>query len=229
MRRITTMAALSVLMLALTAGVALAVTATGSDRPDDQARPGAELSPKQRAEFVAVAKRVAGLNDAQVAAALKNPASLAAIPVRAEVQRTETQPAARAQEGERSPSAASTSYCRRFASTVNYFNAYGTLLASYKVSRVWCWNYSAITYVSVPSVSGTVTEKGAALGWRYDGVIAKSDYYFYYDGLSRGGHVSRRKGSFSVCNAASGCFLKKTPKVSIFGFYDGRGYQRSST
>ncbi len=146
----------------------------------------------------------------------------------AEVRTTETEPIAQAREGERSPSAAATSYCRRFVSTVNYRNTYGTLLASYRVSRVWCWNYSSITYVSVPAVSGTVTEKGKALGWRYDGVIAKSDAYFYYDGLSRGGHVSRRKGSFSVCNAQSGCFLMKTPRVVIFGFYDGRGRQRSS-
>lgn len=152
----------------------------------------------------------------------------AAVPVRADVVPLETEPTASVQDqGGESLSAAATSYCRKIGSIVNYKNAYGTRLASYKVSRTWCWNYSAITYVSVPAVSGTVTEKGAALGWRYNGVIAKSDYYFYYDGLSRGGHLSHRKGKFSVCNAASGCFLQKTPRVSLYGYYDGRGYQIS--
>ena len=152
----------------------------------------------------------------------------AAVPVRADVVPLETEPTASVQnQGEESLSAA-TSYCRRIGSMVTYKNAYGTLLAYYKVSRDWCWNYSAITYVSVPKVSGIVTAKGASLGWRYNGVIAKSDYYFYYDGLSRGGHVSHRKGKFSVCNAASGCYLQKTPRVSLYGFYDGQGYQRSA-
>ena len=224
-RTIKVMAAVA-LLVALTAGMALAAAPRGNDHA--QARSEVKLSPQQRAEFVAGAKRVAGLNDAQIAAALKDPATLAAVPVRAEVRPVETQPTAQARGGERSASAAATSYCRRFGSTVNYANAYGTLLASYNVSRVWCWDYSSITYVSVPTVSGTVTERGTALGWRYNGVIARSDAYFYYDGLSRGGHVSRRKGSFSVCNASSGCFLQKTPQVNIFGFYDGRGYQRSS-
>ena len=226
-RTIKVMAAVA-LLLALTAGMALAAAPEGNDHA--KAKPEVELSPRQHAEFVAGAKKVAGLNSAQITAALKNPATLAAVPVRAEVRTSETEPTARAQEdraGE-SFSATATSYCRRFASTVNYTNAYGTLLASYKVSRVWCWDYSAITYVSVPEVSGTVTARGAALGWRYNGLIARSDAYFYYDGRSRGGHVSRRKGSFSVCNASSGCFLTKTPQVSIFGYYDGRGYQKSS-
>ena len=226
MRKITTMAVLAVLLLALTAGVA--VSATPGDNGRAEARAGVDLSPQQRAQFVAGAKKVAGLNDAQIAAALKDPKTFAAVPVRAEVRPFETEPTAVAQDGGGEfSSAAATSYCQRLGSTVDYGSAYGVPLASFKVSRVWCWNYSAITYVSVPAVSGTVSRGGAALGWRYNGVIERSDAYLYYDGLSRGGHVSRRKGSFSVCNAESGCFLQKTPKVSIFGFYDGWGYQRS--
>ena len=224
MHRTIKLAVLAVLMLALTAGVALG-TPRGSNV---QAGPGVKLTSEQRAQFVAGAKKVAGMNDAQIASALRDPAAFAAVPMRAEVRPLETAPTPRVQESERSSSPASTSYCRSLGSVVNYKNAYGTLLASYKVSRSWCWNYSAITYVSVPAVSGTVTEKGAALGWRYNGVIAKSDAYFYYDGLSRGGHVSRRKGSFSVCNASSGCFLQKTPQVRIWGYYDGRGFQSST-
>lgn len=221
MGRTIKLTVVAALMLALTATVAMGASST-------QAGPGVRLSPEQRAEFVAGAKKTAGLSDAQIASALKNPATFAAVPVRAEVRTLETEPAAQTREGGESSSAAATSYCRKLSGTVDYTNAYGTLLASYKVSRTWCWDYSAITHVSVPAVSGTVTQKGAALGWRYNGVIAKSDAYFYYKGVSEGGHVSRRKGSFSACNSASGCFLQKAPQVKIWGHYDGRGYQRST-
>ena len=186
-----------------------------------------ELTPQQRKEFVAGAREVAGLNRAQIADALEDPATLAAIPVSAEVRTVETQPAAQQvqEEGTRSSLAAAV-YCKPFKSVTNYRNAYGTLLARYKVTKSWCWDYAKIVSVTLPQVSGFVTRDGASLGWRYNGVTERSDYYFTYKNVKRGGHASYRKGSFSICNS-SGCLPDQTPQISILVHYDGYGYQSS--
>lgn len=209
------------LMLALAAGVAM-----GATRGDSaHAGPGGSLASDQREEFAAGAKKTAGLSDAQISAALEDPAVLASIPVRTEVLPLKSEPVAPPQEDGRSSSAATTAYCRSFVSQVNYKNAYGTLLASFKVDRTWCWNYSSVTYASIPAVSGTVTRAGAAGGWRYDGVLSRSDYFFSYDGRSRGGYFSYRKGSFTVCNATYGCYMQKTPQVRFWAYYNGQAKQ----
>lgn len=211
------------LMLALATGVAM-----GATRGDDtQAGPGTGLSPGQREEFVAGAKKTAGLNDAQIRAALEDPAALAAIPVQSEVLPLKPEPVAQPRQDGKTTSAAAgaTPTCRSFTSQVNYKNTYGTLLASFKVGRTWCWDYSSVTYASVPAVSGAVTKAGAAGGWRYDGVLSRSDYFFTHNGRTRGGYFSYRKGGFTVCNAANGCYMRKTPQVRFWAYYDGRANQ----
>lgn len=219
------MAALWMLVFALTAGVAMGATRGG----DDRAGSGVTLTPDQREEFVAGAKKVAGLNDAQIRAALKDPAALAAIPVQTEVLQFKSEPEAQRREGgENATSAAAASTCRSFTSQVNYKNTYRTVLASFKVGRTWCWNYSSVTYASVPAVSGVVTKAGAAGGWRYNGVLSRSDYFFVHDGRTRGGYFSYRKGSFTVCTAANGCYMQKTPQVRFWAYYDGQARQSNT-
>lgn len=225
MHRTIKLAVLAILMLALTAGVVLETPRESNA----QAGPGVKLTSEQRAQFVAGAKKVAGMNDAQIRAALEDPAALAAVPVQTEVLPFKPEPEAQRRVGdEDAPSAAAASTCRSFTSQVNYKNTYRTVLASFKVGRSWCWNYSSVTYASVPAVSGVVTKAGATAGWRYNGVLSRSDYFFTHDGRNRGGYSSYRKGSFTVCTAANGCYMQKTPQVRFWAYYDGQARQSTT-
>lgn len=123
--------------------------------------------------------------------------------------------------------AAAPSECRSIGGPISYGDQSG-LLATFRMSQTICWNYQELTYVSQPRVSGEVTKLGASKGWRYDGLIRRSDRYFAYKGVSDGGHKSIRQGSFSVCSgggSGESCVQVKTPRIKIFGFYDRGGYQ----
>ena len=115
------------------------------------------------------------------------------------------------------------SNCNGFSRLITYRDESERLLAYFQMSQKWCWNFSAITYVSKPTVAGKVTKLGAARGWRYDGLLIKNDYYFAYKGLSRGGHTSIRKGGFRVCAKNNQCY-QKAPWVKINVYYDAQGF-----
>ena len=111
------------------------------------------------------------------------------------------------------------STCRTIGGPINYTEN-GRLLAYFYMGQRICWNYSELTFVSRPTVTGKVTQFGAAKGWRYDGIIGGRDVYFLYKGVSDGGHKSTRVGSFSVCSREGACTQISRPKIKIIGLYD---------
>lgn len=117
------------------------------------------------------------------------------------------------------------STCKGAQRTVNYTDTSGQKLAYFQLYKSWCWNGSAITYVSQPKTVAKVTKLGAARGWSYDGLINKRDFYFAYKGNSRGGHASIREGSFDVCAEGTRCY-QRTPKVELFVYQNGQAYSR---
>ena len=151
-------------MVVLSAGVLFALSAVLGTV--SLAKPGQgnsnELTPQQRAEFVAGAKEVAGLDDAQIAAALKNPDAVAAIPVNFEV--VDNSSPAPSFQGERSRSTAAA--CAAVSGETTYRNARGKLLARFATYREFCYNGSAITYLAPLQVGGGATNLGASRGWR---------------------------------------------------------------
>lgn len=188
------------------------------------ARPGGgdsagKLTREQREQFAAGAREVAGLSEAQISAALKDPAARAAIPVYAEAV-----PFAPETSGSSAQSrGALATKCKTAGGQVNYYNNSGQVLAYFRVLKNWCFDYSRITSVPAPTVSAGATDLGARVGWRYKGLLRGNDYYVPYKGLSRGGHVSSRTGNFKVCTAATDC-IQKTPRVRVTVYYDGNSY-----
>ena len=126
-----------------------------------------------------------------------------------------------APQGENARSAASAN-CKTLGGRVNYYNSSNQLLAYFQSVQQWCWDYYSVTYASTPTVSGVVTQAGAASGWRYRGVVARSDYFFEYQGRPYGGHVSGRQGRF-VYRTSSGR-AEKLPKIKLVTYYNGNGY-----
>lgn len=119
-------------------------------------------------------------------------------------------------------------YCGQLGSRVDYYNVNEELLASFKMKKFWCWNYSAITYAPSPEAQASVTPLGEQGGWKYRGIAASTEKYMAYDSLSRGAHRSYREGAFDVCTRATGCRLTGTPQIRITVFYNGRGLNEAS-
>lgn len=217
------LAAMSVLVaLSLALGIGGMASAQPADNASSKARGAAAgLTAEQRKEFVAGARKVAGLTDAQISAALKNPAALRGIPVRVQEIRTAPKSSEQSRSQDSQIQSTVTPYCATITGGTTYSNVYRQPLASFKVSRRWCWDYSTVTSVSVPTVTGTVTQTGAAGGWRYKGLTGSSDSFITYNNRVRGGHVSYRRGSFTACTYELGCYLFKAPWVKSTVYYNG--------
>lgn len=211
------------LLVVLSAGVLFALSAVLATV--SLAKPGQgnsnKLTPQQRAAFVAGAKEVAGLNDAQIAAVLKNPDAVDAIPVSFEV--ADNSSLAPSVQGERSRSAAAA--CADVGGEANYRNVRGELLARFATYREFCYNGAAITHLAPLQMDGGVTNLGESKGWRYQGVVDSKNQYFTYKGRPQGGHKTVRVASFKVCPEGAQCF-KKVPKVGLYVHFDGFRYPR---
>jgi hypothetical protein len=212
------------LLVVLSAGVLFALSAVLGTV--SLAKPGQRdsdrLTPQQRAEFVAGAQEVAGLTDVQIAAALKNPDAVAAIPVSFGV--VDNSSPAPSFQGERSRSAAAAA-CAAVSGEANYRNIRGELLARFATYREFCYNGFAITYLTPLQVGGGVTRLGASRGWRYQGVVYSKGGYFPYKGRPQGGHKAVRTASFKACPEGMNCF-RTLPKIGLYVHYDGFRYPR---
>lgn len=210
------------LLIVLSAGVLFALSAVLATTSLAKPGQGNKLTPQQRQEFIVGAKEVAGLNDAQIAAALKNPDAVDAIPVSVDVDEIGG-PATTAASGQRSRAAAAA--CANVRGEANYRNVRGESLANFAAYREFCYNGVAITYLAPAQVGGGVTELGASKGWRYQGVVESKNQYFTYKGRPQGGHKTIRVASFKVCAEGMTCF-KKVPKVGLYVHFDGFRYPR---
>jgi hypothetical protein len=181
------------------------------------------LTPQQRAEFVAGAQEVAGLTDVQIAAALKNPDAVAAIPVSFEA--VDNSSPAPSFQAERSQSTASAAACAAVSGKASYRNIRGELLARFATYREFCYNGFAITYLAPLQVSAGATRLGASRGWSYQGVVYSKGGYFPYKGRSQGGHKAVRTASFKACPEGMNCF-QTLPKIGLYVHYDGFRYPR---
>lgn len=207
--------------LAFVAGAIVSGAAQASQEPD-ASEP--RLSPQKRAEFILRTRKVAGLDGSEITAALRDPAAVEAVPVRARISKSGPGPVSG--NGERTALAAQR--CGQLASRIEYYNINNQLLGYFTAKKIWCWDYSAVTYAPAASVSGGVTQKGASAGWKYRGVVSGSEYYLKYNGRARGAHRSYRKGAFDICTPQSGCFLSKTPQVRITGYHNGWGLNEAA-
>ena len=210
------------LLVVLSAGVLLALSAVLGTVALAKPGQGNKLTPQQRQEFIVGAKEVAGLNDAQIAAALKNPDAVDAIPVSFEVEDLGGPATTPSLQGERFRSAAAAA-CANVRGEANYRNVRGESLANFAVYREFCFNGAAITYLSPAQVGGGVTNLGASKGWSYQGVVDRKNQFFMYKGRSQGGHKTVRVASFKVCPEGASCF-KKLPRVALYVHFDGFRY-----
>lgn len=181
---------------------------------------GTNLTPEQRERFAEGAKGVAGLSDDEISAALKDPASVEAIPVR--VEETLEGPD---RDGARSTAA----NCTSMSASRNYYNVRGEKLFHFSGRKEWCFNYSsAVTYAPRATIGHVITPTGHEAGWRYTGVAERAEKYAKFRGFPRGSHTSRFVVRFRTCKPQSGC-MHVYPQYRGVGNYDGTGYQRTKT
>lgn len=181
-----------------------------------------KLSGKQRAKFAKQAKRVSGLNKAEVEQALKDPKLFAGVATSAEKRVT------RLPSSENSlTSQAVAPSCKAITASIDFRNSRGWLLHVYKIRKKWCYNGRKVTAIKWVVDRSYVTGTGNWLGWRYRGIKRRQDNYFYALGNYRGGHRSYRRGFFERClllNTGFTCRIGTTRPVIVHKSYGNGGW-----
>lgn len=204
--------ALTVLLslVVLVAMTAMAPAATARDRSAPL------LTAEQVDAFKDGAREVAGLSDAQIAVALRDPVALQGVPVSVKVTSNMDRKAGIAPDAGLTATYGKTAWVK-----VSYYNIFNIRLASFKLNKYWEYNYSRDTSAPAPWVNASVTGTGAATGWEYKGIIGQTDYYYSWNGVWHGGHKSYRQGKFTTCIIKIGCWQSKQPWISIYAHYNG--------
>ena len=183
-----------------------------------------KLSQKERADFAKKAKQVAGLNEAQISQAIKNPRLFAGTPTSVEPDVTR----AGNKSGSLSLSRASGARgCDTLRKGINYNNLFGTRLYRFQINKRWCWNGRRVTAIKFVTDRSYVTSFGSLVtGWRYRGIKQRQNNYFYALGNYRGGHRTFRRGFFEQCivlKSGFTCGIRRNRPSTIYRNY-GNGY-----
>jgi hypothetical protein len=199
--RVTTIAVIAGLMALLLVfnGV---VRAQPSDSAEPRESTATTLTAEERAAFVEGAKKVAGLNDAQIAKVLKNPEMIDDIPVSTRfTSRTVEAPSTTVSGGTQQARAAYAPVTRTKLATLNYNDANGKLLFKTEVIKTWVFDGDRVISGSMNDVTTWVREDARyspeAGGWRYaEDSEAHTERFVAYAGRANGGHKSTFAGRF---------------------------------
>ncbi len=201
-------------VIAVLAAGLLAIPPAAAAQPGDVA-----LTDAQQEEFREAAT-AAGLSGAAIEAALADPAVLAATPVRVEVEEAEVHPVAMpVQPGLARHRVVRATWRIR---TMTYRNAWGARILSFTVRKYWEYDMRRVVAAPPARSWANITRLGAAGGWEYKGVVARSDHYVRYAGRSRGAHDSFRQAKFTHCAFKIGCVGAAHPRITIRGYYHGK-------
>ena len=161
-----------------------------------------KLNPKQRAEFVEGAEKVAGLNDRQIAAALKDPQTIRAIPVevKTDVSKQPLVSPTAPKPGFAAPQAAlysSTLTCDKKAT-----NIYRQTVLTYTVRHTWEYSKGGKKVLSYSVAPRGKVAFFAKPFWRFQGPVANQ---------SKDRYMGNRRGVYSY---QTGKFVRKIPLPS---------------
>lgn len=178
------------------------------------------LTAEQEAEFRTGAKEVGGLTDQEVEQALEDAQLLQGVPVRAEEYEDSEDSTSLDQPASESDITTQAVRCGTLTTGKKYVNIFGTVLFRFEVPKYWCWDYYRVTYAPSPAGRPYLTVAGNVLGWRWDTVTSRSDYYLYANGNYRGGHRSFRAGRFLRC-VGTYCYNQATLNITQRVYYNG--------
>jgi hypothetical protein len=88
------------------------------------------------------------------------------------------------------------------------------ILAWYRMTTYYCWNFKTVTYHST-SVTAGITTTGAAGGWQYDGTPDGIHFHCYVaSGSTRNcsGNQEQAQGQFKACLAK--CYSSWSPTIT---------------
>ena len=193
------------------------------------------LSPKQRADFVKGAKEVAGLNDQQIAAALKDPETLYKIPVKSTVQTSEKVTSPAPSTTGKFQAQAYAPKCKTYQYVKQLVDIKNRPMLSFTGYKNWCFNgehvLSAEWSPKPPNMkivtwirSDVKWVQGQKDGYRYvKSAERRSNSFMNFEGRWHGAHRSVGFGRFEWRVIG----WNQTPEiiranVGRMGIYDGR-------
>ena len=223
-------AAVALTMLVLLGAMEGSVLANPAGDVRKEGRGNTNLTAKQRAEFIAGAKKVAGLDDEQIAKVLDNPEMIDDIPVSTKFSsRFVEAPAAEAPD----TTMTQTAYApitRRKLAILEYNDANGRLLFKTEAMKTWVFDGDRVISGSMDDVTTWIREDARYTpetgGWRYEeSVEGHTDRFVPVDGRTYGGHKSTVAGRFDFFNfgdARPSSAVKQG--IAQTGHYDGTCY-----
>lgn len=194
-------AAVALAMLVLLGAMEGSVLANPAGDVRKEGRGNTNLTAKQRAEFVSGAKKVAGLDDEQIAKVLDNPEMIDDIPVSTEFSsRFVEAPAAEAPDTTMTQ-AAYAPITRRKLAIYEYNDVNGQLLFKTEAMKTWVFDGDRVISGNMDDVTTWVREDARYTpdtgGWRYEeSVEGHTERFVPVDGLTYGGHKSTFAGRF---------------------------------
>jgi hypothetical protein len=186
----------------------------------------AGLTTQERAAFIASAKKVAGLNDAQIKRVLENPEMIDDIPVSKKfTSRIVDSPTA--SSGGTQVRTAIEPVTRRKLATLQYNDANGQLLFKLEATKVWVVDGERVLSGSMNEVTSWVREDARYTpeggGWRFaEDAESHTDRFVSFDGRAYGGHKSTLATRFDYFEpyATQPIGLVRQGLIQI-GHYDG--------
>jgi hypothetical protein len=106
---------------------------------------------------------------------------------------------------------ASASGCNTVDAWKNLYTALGFLAYRWHQTKYRCWSGGAITTVSI----GTYVSHSDGMNF-YRGLLSKDQWYYSWNGNSKGGHYSIRQAIMENCIPLVGCWVSKYPFVKTW-------------
>lgn len=105
----------------------------------------------------------------------------------------------------------SASGCNTVDAWKNMYTALGLLAYRWHQTKYRCWSGGAITSVSI----GTYVSNSDGMNF-YRGLLSTDQWYYSWNGNSKGGHYSIRQAIMENCIPLVGCWVSKYPFVKIW-------------